>query len=393
MARKYGDAHSQVTQIARETTAGTPVAATRRLASMAWMLSPDMEISKLKPRGAKLATGHSLNQEWATAEIEGTIAFNEIQYALASAMSMPTITDLVLTYANTTPYTLGQLVKPGTPNGHIYKVTTAGTSGGSPPTFPTGTGATVTSGTVVFTEAGADTQKVGKHVFGMSQFQSDDPAIFTVENGDLRRNRGRRSSYCLINELTLASERQGEVEVGGSLIGQRNNSFAPTTSGLTEVEPIEATPTMVRMYLDNSAANIGTTRYMGNFQFEFGISDRYGTVWTHNDDLTSFEEHNETEPEITLEMTVADEAGLDDIITSIRTNSRKFCVIRFTGPQIGSTGVNYQLDLKMALSVSEAPSFTDNEGTYASELTFEVEYDPTLQYGVQAELITDSITL
>ena len=38
--------------------------------------------------------------------------------------------------------------------GRYYKVTTAGTTGGSAPVFPTTTGQTVTSGTVVFTDTG-----------------------------------------------------------------------------------------------------------------------------------------------------------------------------------------------------------------------------------------------
>jgi hypothetical protein len=55
------------------------------------------------------------------------------------------------TRANTTAVTLGAFIAPATPNGLYYKVTTAGTTAGSPPTFPTTVGATVTDGTAVLT--------------------------------------------------------------------------------------------------------------------------------------------------------------------------------------------------------------------------------------------------
>jgi hypothetical protein len=53
--------------------------------------------------------------------------------------------------ATTTAYTLGAMVVPATPNGYFYAATTAGTSAGSAPTWPTTIGDTVTDGTVVWT--------------------------------------------------------------------------------------------------------------------------------------------------------------------------------------------------------------------------------------------------
>lgn len=59
--------------------------------------------------------------------------------------------------ANTTAYGLNAYVLPATPNGFVYKASIAGTSGGSPPTFPTTLGGTVVDGTVTWTNVGRDT--------------------------------------------------------------------------------------------------------------------------------------------------------------------------------------------------------------------------------------------
>ena len=56
-----------------------------------------------------------------------------------------------VTWTASTAYTLGQLVAPTVDNGYWYKVTTAGTSGATQPTWPTTEGATVVNGTVTFT--------------------------------------------------------------------------------------------------------------------------------------------------------------------------------------------------------------------------------------------------
>ncbi|WP_407538878.1 hypothetical protein Q0M94_11930 [Deinococcus radiomollis] len=54
-------------------------------------------------------------------------------------------------------YNLNDLVTPTVANGHYYKVTTAGTSGSTEPTWPTTASGTVVSGTVTFTEQGSTT--------------------------------------------------------------------------------------------------------------------------------------------------------------------------------------------------------------------------------------------
>lgn len=60
-------------------------------------------------------------------------------------------------FANSTAYVVGDYLEPSVSNGFYYKVTTAGTSGGAAPSFPTTVGSTVTSGSIVLTCAGKTT--------------------------------------------------------------------------------------------------------------------------------------------------------------------------------------------------------------------------------------------
>lgn len=59
--------------------------------------------------------------------------------------------NIAAVWTATTSYTLGNLIQPVSANGWVYKCTTAGTSSGSAPTFPTSLNSTVMDGTVVWT--------------------------------------------------------------------------------------------------------------------------------------------------------------------------------------------------------------------------------------------------
>jgi len=72
------------------------------------------------------------------------------------AMSFATNSqDVYPAWMASTAVILNDIYLPTTLNGHLYKVTTTGTTGTTEPSWPTGAGATVASGSAVFTEFGS----------------------------------------------------------------------------------------------------------------------------------------------------------------------------------------------------------------------------------------------
>lgn len=89
--------------------------------------------------------------------VEPTLSATEITRLLLHARRADydyTESDLYTDWAAVTTYALNAERVPTTRNGHYYKVTTAGISGATEPTWPTTSGATVVDGTATWTEVG-----------------------------------------------------------------------------------------------------------------------------------------------------------------------------------------------------------------------------------------------
>ena len=81
----------------------------------------------------------------------GTIV--SIRNGLAVPFAVAPANPTAAAFAASTPLTVGTYVRPITPNGYTYVVSTAGTTAATEPVWPITLGASVASGTVTFTEA------------------------------------------------------------------------------------------------------------------------------------------------------------------------------------------------------------------------------------------------
>jgi hypothetical protein len=103
----------------------------------------------------------------------------------ATSLTLTAANSWGVTWASGTAYAYGAVVIPPTPNGFLYRCVAAGTSGGSPPSFPTTVGQTVADNTaewacmgdaiLVFTSDSAS--------WTAATFTADYAVIYDAESG------------------------------------------------------------------------------------------------------------------------------------------------------------------------------------------------------------------
>lgn len=332
----YGATINQVTQIGRELTPGVAVAANRRLASLGITLNREMEIGTVKPRGSKFATAHPLNREWSAGDVEGGFGFNELQYALAGIIS------------DSTP---GQLEEP--------------------------------AGTPV---------QAWEWLFSTDTFGKDEVATYTMEQVDTQRNRAVRAAYCMFNSFSIESTRADEIATSGEVVGKNLEGDVVPTANPVQQNIIVGTTGMVDVFMDDAPEDLGTTKLEQNFAYTIEYGDRFGQTWVHNTDLDSWDEHVETEPSLTVGLTVAEDTPLDEMITSLRQGQRKFIRFRVLGPEI-VPGINFEFTWDFAGQINEPPSTDDTDGAYTAEVTFDAEHDGEWERATEARLVNANSAL
>lgn len=326
---------NQSVQLGVETTPGSPVAATRRLGSVGFAISPQAEINARRPIGQKYSSLQVLGQEWSEAEIEGGPVYTELPYLFASLLSTPVVTQIM---------------------------------DGS-----TATGAY-------------------RWVFDTNSFGDDNPKTFTIEQGSSVR--AHRVSNAIISELSLEWSRE-EIELGGTAIARAIEDGVTLTAGATQLEQVPVKPTDLSIYLDNSSAQIGTTKLLRNLSGEFSVSDRFVPLWVVDRAQPSFVTTIEGEPEVEFSLTLeADAQGMQSL-QAMRAGQTRFLRIEAVGPVIyaGTTPVRHTMLLDIAGQVSEPDEFSDEDGVYAIGWTFGAVHDPTWGKAMRAEVITTLATL
>ncbi len=308
---------TQITQVGVEATPGTGVAASKLLQAVSIEPAIKANIKTFKPLGQKYATIAALGKEWVEAKISGDVACYNHLAYLLSS---------VLAYAAP--------VQQGGTAAYLWTFTPA--------------------------QSAEDTIKT-----------------FTVEQGSAVR--AGKFVYGLVKDLSLKFSRES-ISVDGSMLGQAYQDGITMTASPTAVPVQPILPTALDVYLDSTSANIGTTKLTRALSGQFTISDRFGPLWAINSTVSGFAAHVETEPKAQLKLLVeADASGMGPL-TAMRGGDKRYIRLKAVGPLIAdSYYCTFQLDL--CGMVSGVGEFSDEDGVYGIEWTFDAAYDPSWSSG------------
>ncbi|MCE7982542.1 MAG: hypothetical protein DYG89_15230 [Caldilinea sp. CFX5] len=303
---------SQVVQIGVEVTPGTAVAANRKL--NATQISPSIQtaVKMYRPLGGKFATVGAQGKEWTQAGVEGQMVYTDIVYPLSS----------ILNYA-----------------------------------APVQQGVTAAY----------------KWTFTPSQSAEDTAKTYSVEVGSAVR--AHEMVYGIFDSWGYALSRD-EIKVKGSMIGQRLIDGITLTASPTEIALQPVLPTEVSVYLDATAAGLGTTKLLRVFGYDYEIASKVGPVWAIDAAQTSWAAHVELEPKAQFKLLLAADAVGMGLLTQLRAGTKRFIQVKAVGPVIAAPHT-WLFQHSLCGIVTGVSEFKDQDGVYAIEWTFDQVHDAT----------------
>lgn len=305
---------TQRLQIGVETVPGTPVAASVRLQSANVNITPDGGFQIIRGAGAKYPAIAALGKDFAGGSLEGGPTYTELVYFLAGLLGPATIS----------------------------------TPGGA-------------------TDA-------RDWDWDIATYDVQDPTTLTLERGsDVQ---AERAAGAAITGLGIDYSRDA-LDLSGDVIATAFEEGFTLTSSVPDLDLIPVLPREVDIFLDDTAAGLGTTKELRVLQASWALGDRFGALWPLNSALSSYAALYETEPSGDVKLMMeADTAGMA-LFDTMRAGSSKFLRIAAASPTEIEAGYNYELDVDLAVKVNDIPDYSDEDGLYAVGWNMGLFHDPT----------------
>lgn len=303
---------SQGVQLGLESTPGTSVPADNKFISIGIEPAIKLEPYRFRPMGQKYASMVVPGKEWVEAKISGVLSYSEIVWFLASLLEDP--------------------------------------------------------GTPATTDTSARTWN-----FSPAASAEDVVKTYTVEQGGSVR--AHKFTNGIVNELEITINRDS-CEVSGAMLGKALVDGITMTAAPTTPPEVPVVPTEFDVYLDSTSAGLGSTKLTRVLEATITVGDRFGPVWVLNSAEDSFVAVVEQEPTAEIKLLLeADSSGMAQL-TQARAGSTKFLRIEAISDQLaGAATQKYEFTWDAAIKVKDVGDFSDEDGVYAIEWTFEQVYD------------------
>lgn len=212
-----------------------------------------------------------------------------------------------------------------------------------------------------------------QHVFTPNSTSEDTIKSYTIEQGSAVR--AHRFVGAVVSALGLEFTRES-VEVSGSMIGTGFTDGITLTASPTAIPAVPVLPATVNVYLDTTAAGLGTTKLLRALAVGFNLSDRYGPLWTLNSAVTGYAARIETEPTAEAHLMVEADATGMGLLPVLRAGATRFMRIEAVSAElIGAGPATYKLWIDLAVKINAGIDFEDQEGIYAADYPLTIVHD------------------
>jgi hypothetical protein len=316
----------QTAQFGLETQYGTPVAVTKRFTSFGLGKERNMGVASSTPRGQTAATQGWVNTEDSAFSIEdGVLSYDEVSYLLNSAVNRPVPTTPAL----------------GTPTGSFQRV------------------------------------------YSINQFVASSFQSYTIEQGDVQRQRGGRASGCTVQEWGFSvSSTDDSVGMSGNLIGWQLLDANDLVDDLASSDFVVVIPKHFKLYYADNFADLDVAlnreEITNAFTAEFGIGDRRNLVRYLGKPSGSPSDTVETVPSLTFDLELADDADpVDTFLANARAGDKQFFRLVAEHPSAEvETDVPYKFQLDVCTVLRDGPSDDDSDGVQIVNFPYQPAYDP-----------------
>jgi hypothetical protein len=413
----------ETTQIGKESTAGTLVAASKRILAWGIDIDPNTPAEMVRSMGQVFPTGIIRGKEWTQASAKGPLSYNDIVYLLSGCLKdvtpstpttngvftatitgSPTGGTVTFTFNGATTGTVAYNAAAGAVQTAIAALATVGSgnvtvTGGPGPGTPwvitfggplantvlplTASGAGLTGGTspaIAITSTAASAARRWTYV--PAQSAVDTIASFTFEKGSSAG--ASKFGYAQVQEFSLNFSRQ-KVEMDAKIIGRAVTDGISMTGSPTDIANVPASVPDVSVFV-GSTVN-GLTLLSRCLSLKLTLGSRLAPLMTLDNSQSSFAATIQDNASVVGELVLEHDSVSESLMTDLRASTTKFLRVIAASSQTIESGYPYRLIWTLPLDLKDGKR-GDVDNVYAATYAFEAIYNSG--FGGALEIVVDN---